>query len=56
MVFTCFLSSPLRVALPVLVTLPPAVTRVAATSVICEGLLWGRRHKTLSLPCLQGTK
>lgn len=52
-VFIRFLSSPLRVALQVLVALTPAVIRVAATSLTCEGLLWGRTHKTLSLPHLQ---
>lgn len=48
MVFVCFLSSPLRVALQVLVASTPCITRIAATSVTREGFMWVRRHKGIS--------
>lgn len=48
MVFVCSLSSHFRAALQVLVAFTPAVIGVAATSLTCEGLMWGRKHKGIN--------
>lgn len=48
MVFICFLPSPLRATLQVLVAFTPGVISIAATSLTCEGLMWGRRRKGVS--------